>query len=569
MDVGIVKVPAQVFGIGGAALGVFLILYRDIIQKKIFPGLTRQQAYRLLTLIVVLVWSVALAGIVAWVWGTGHGRDGPAVTATDHSTIAITNNNGPTLEQIKEAAGNGEKMAKLGERLGVTDTALSVFFHILNEEKVPDEKLAETLMTIAERHKALLAQVRDLQSDDPEVRALREQATAAITAGRYDDAEAALARAESLPLEAAHRLQAAADRQLSGAAAIRAERGQLALTRLRYRDAAGHFAAAAATLPPGHDDQRLAYLDREADSLYRQGDEVGDNPALLAAIDRYRAILILRPRERVPLDWAMTQNNLGAALETLGERESGTAWLDEAVAAYRAALLERTRERVPLDWAATQNNLGNALRVLGERESGTARLDEAVAAYREVLLEYTRERVPLDWAMTQNNLGNALVRLGERESGTARLDEAVAAYRAALLERTRERVPLDWAATQNNLGTALETLGERESGTARLDEAVAACRAALLERTRERVPLDWAMTQNNLGDALRVLGERESGTARLEDALQAIQAAWKIYADAGYDRYRADFEDRIRGLEKAIADRTGGRSQPQERAGTP
>ena len=112
----------------------------------------------------------------------------------------------------------------------------------------------------------------------------------------------------------------------------------------------------------------------------------------------------------------------------LGERESGTARLEEAVAAYRAALEERTRERVPLDWATTQNNLGNALRTLGERESGTARLEEAVAAYRAALEERTRERVPLDWAMTQNNLGNALSALGERESGTARLEEAVAAY---------------------------------------------------------------------------------------------------------------------------------------------
>ena len=148
---------------------------------------------------------------------------------------------------------------------------------------------------------------------------------------------------------------------------------------------------------------------------------------------------------------AMTQNNLGNALQTLGERESGTARLEEAVAAYRAALEERTRERVPLDWAGTQNNLGNALWRLGERESGTARLEEAVAAYRAALEEYTRERVPLDWAMTQTNLGNALLGPGERESGTARLDEAVAAYRAALEERTRERVPLQWAATQTNL----------------------------------------------------------------------------------------------------------------------
>ena len=77
----------------------------------------------------------------------------------------------------------------------------------------------------------------------------------------------------------------------------------------------------------------------------------------------------------------------------------------------------------------TQINLGNALQTLGERESGTARLEEAVAAYRLALEEWTRERVPLDWAMTQMNLGNALATLGERESGTARLEEAVAAYR--------------------------------------------------------------------------------------------------------------------------------------------
>jgi len=74
---------------------------------------------------------------------------------------------------------------------------------------------------------------------------------------------------------------------------------------------------------------------------------------------------------------------------------------------------------VPLQWAGTQSNLGHALAALGERESGTARLEEAVAAYRAALEEYKRDRVPLDWATTQNNLGLALAALGERESGTA------------------------------------------------------------------------------------------------------------------------------------------------------
>jgi tetratricopeptide (TPR) repeat protein len=82
----------------------------------------------------------------------------------------------------------------------------------------------------------------------------------------------------------------------------------------------------------------------------------------------------------------MTQNNLGAALRTLSERETETTHLEEAVCAFRAALEERTRKRVPLDWAMTQYNLGNALTTLGERELGKAYLEEAVQAYHAAVM---------------------------------------------------------------------------------------------------------------------------------------------------------------------------------------
>ena len=290
-----------------------------------------------------------------------------------------------------------------------------------------------------------------------------------------------------------------------------------------------------------------------AAARYETGRDKGDNVSLLAAIVAYRAALLEYTRGRVPLDWARTQNNLGNALSTLGERESGTARLDEAVVAYRAALLEWTRERVPLDWAMTQNNLGIVLQTLGARESGTVRLEEAVAAYRAALLEFARERVPLNWAMTQNNLGNALSDLGERESGTARLEEAVTAYRAALLERTRERVPLNWATTQNNLGAALQTIGERESGTARLEEAVAAYRAALEERTRERVPLDWAYSQHGLGNALATLAERTGDRGRMTAAIGCMRDAADVYREGGVSYWLPIAEERVKAMEAALA----------------
>jgi hypothetical protein len=40
----------------------------------------------------------------------------------------------------------------------------------------------------------------------------------------------------------------------------------------------------------------------------------------------------------------------------------------------------------------TQNNLGLVLQTLGERESATARMEEAVATFREALQEFTRAR---------------------------------------------------------------------------------------------------------------------------------------------------------------------------------
>src|SRR5262249_47690231 len=139
---------------------------------------------------------------------------------------------------------------------------------------------------------------------------------------------------------------------------------------LAYRSAAAKYAEAAGIMAALNRQKEWEFVLAQADELGSQGDEFGDNAALMEAIAVYRNGLSLAPRSQQPLDWAQTQNNLGTALRTLGERESGTARLEEAVAAYRDALKERTRERVPLDWAQTQNNLGVALRSLGAHESG-------------------------------------------------------------------------------------------------------------------------------------------------------------------------------------------------------
>jgi tetratricopeptide (TPR) repeat protein len=359
------------------------------------------------------------------------------------------------------------------------------------------------------------------------------------------------------------------ERYIAGQTLLFSRERDYALASYEGEAAAGAILALAETIHGANPAAVAAFLYSEAETLETYGRDRGSNVHLVAAIALRREILALASSED---ERGEAHNNLGLALATLGERESGTARLEEAVAACRAALEEWTRERVPLDWATAQTGLGDALWALGQRESGTGRLEEAIAAYHAALEERTRARVPLDWAQTQNSLGLTLWRLGERDNGTARLKEAVGAFRAALEERTRMRDPLAWAETQNNLGNALHELGERESGTARLNEAVAAYRAALEEWTRERVPLDWATIQNNLGDTLRALGERESGTTRLEEAVTANKAAleeWtreQVPLDGAEQSWRRAHEARgtrerdgaARGSDRRLSCGTGG-----------
>ena len=281
----------------------------------------------------------------------------------------------------KRTAEQQAAIVELEGRLSVNQAQLLTFFQILGEENVAPERIGSKLVEIAQHYRDLLEQAAVATSDDPQVAALKEQVRLALAAPDLERADALLAEVQEIQ-------DAAADRMALEAAATAAQRAGIALTRLRYGDAARLFSKAATRVPPDHDEERSDYLQRQADALYRQGDEKGDNPALREAIDLYRDLVADTSRRDQPLDWAMTQNNLGNALWTLGQRESGTARLEEAVGAFRDALQERTRERVPLDWAGTQNNLGNALSTLGERESGTARLEEAELAIQAAYAVY-------------------------------------------------------------------------------------------------------------------------------------------------------------------------------------
>src|SRR5262249_10103390 len=90
------------------------------------------------------------------------------------------------------------------------------------------------------------------------------------------------------------------------------------------------------------------------------------------------------------------------------------------------------RDRVPFQWAMTQNNVGNVLRILGEREGSVDRFTRAIAAYGEALLERTREGALLDWAATTANLGLTNMMLAGATYDIELADAAISQIKSAM-----------------------------------------------------------------------------------------------------------------------------------------
>jgi tetratricopeptide (TPR) repeat protein len=267
------------------------------------------------------------------------------------------------------------------------------------------------------------------------------------------------------------------------------------------------------------------------------------------------AVIANWPLVSTQMNRAVTEHNLGAALQSDGRT-------DEALAHYRRAIALRP------DYAPAYNNLGSALRATG-------RLEDAVANYRRALA------LRPDYPEAHYNLANAFLDAGRPEQAAEhfqvamrsmpvaadvhnnlgialaaghRLPEAVEQFRQALaadpdsvkahrnlgdalmtlgsqpealehLNRAAHLAPLD-AAIQYDFGSALLEAG-------RLDEAVAAFRAAL------RLTPESVETHNNLGIALGSQG-------KVDEAIAEFQAALRI---------RPDFSEARRNLAMARAAR--------------
>lgn len=403
---------------------------------------------------------------------------------------------------------------------GVPMDALYGFLRSIGVQAPSDPKqLSQLLDAQAQRLRAVLTEQQTLASPDAEIQRLSGLAQQALREGALESSIAFWERAKARYAEISKSLDETEAqlkaRRLEGGAVF-AHAAEARALAADYRAAADDYAQAYAQVAKWDAHAAWDYKSREADAWFSDGQLTGDLAALDRSVAGFAAALALAPRETAPLDWALTQNNLGNAYLLRAQQSLANDQFDKALAAYRAALEVRTRAAYPQLWARTQNNIALVSVDLFERNGDKQLLDQAIAAYRAALTETPRHEQPVFWSMIMGNLGNALVL-----AGPPQLEEAVAAQRAALQERPREKFPLDWADGQGNLANALSSLGEARGDIRLIDEAVAAYRASLDEVRRDRAPAAWAKIQYNVGTALN---KRAAISSRAEDYKEAAAA---------------------------------------------
>ncbi len=156
-----------------------------------------------------------------------------------------------------------------------------------------------------------------------------------------------------------------------------------------------------------------------------------------------------------PKGYAMTQNNLGNLYQTIAaaekEAEKKVANYKLAIEAYHKTLKVYSLDHFPIDYAMTENNLGRAYRRLAELEEKAKNCRLAIAAFQEALKVRTFDQFPIPYAKTQIGLGTAYGTLLDVEDKPGNCKRAKRAFEEALSVYEKEKLLQDLAGVKRNL----------------------------------------------------------------------------------------------------------------------
>ena len=108
MEEHLLQAVGKIAGIGGLSLGVFLLLFREVIRKNIFPTLSDDHAYSVIRQFMYLTFAIAVCGIAAWTYVSAASaavRNGK-VSDTERPPVQTVNIAGTWYASVKYSWGD-------------------------------------------------------------------------------------------------------------------------------------------------------------------------------------------------------------------------------------------------------------------------------------------------------------------------------------------------------------------------------------------------------------------------------------------------------------------------------
>jgi uncharacterized caspase-like protein len=397
-----------------------------------------------------------------------------------------------------------------------------------------------------------IEEFRRLMENEPGIAPFVEIAAAAVASGRRPDLQAAdqaLAQAQSRYDEAIRARTQALERTRSNRAHLYEQRGNIAETEYRSKEAAEFYLAAARDTPVADLESAARRYALAGGTLFVHGNNFFANDTLreairvmeIEALRRYEQIVPGSDGQRriVAASTAIVLANIADAQTSLGGRlpgYDGAKMMVDARATYRKAL-DRIKVEESPDLAMdilnrrSQRDLEFGRRIVKDR--GRGHFAEAVKTMRLILsIQDGKPAYKDELGRTRNNLANALKELSKRtdgEEGDRLIDEAIELFRQSVtvLEQLPDKNNVLIA--RSNVAHALGVRAERKGGLAGTQEINAALE--MYEKIgrdldKEKNPRLWAAVKQNEAELLQLVGQRQTDPAR---ALGALKASFELY----------------------------------------
>jgi uncharacterized caspase-like protein len=395
-----------------------------------------------------------------------------------------------------------------------------------------------------------IAEFRKLMENEPGITPFVEIAAAAVASGRKPDLQAAdqaLAQAQTRYDQAIQSRTEALERARGQRAALSEQRGNIAETEYRSKDAAQFYLAAAKDTSAVDLESAARRFALAAAALSDHGINFFDNDSLGEAIRLLETEALRRYREMSPAgedqqrimaaSTALVLAAIADAQTRLGSRLpgfEGAKMMVDARATYRKALDSIKVEQFP-DLAMdilnrrSQRDLEFGRRIT--RDRGRGHFAEAVKTMRLILsIQNGKPAYREELGRTRNNFGNALKELARRTDGgegDRLFGEAIEAFEQAVVSLNHLPNKTNVAIARLNMAHALTLRAERSSSgpTQDLDRAREIYAQVGRDLTKEKNPRLWATVKQHEAELLRLIGRREVD-------LQSLKAAFHLYQEA-------------------------------------